>query len=64
MATITKSLEDAIASDPDVLGGKPRFSGTRVPVATFLDYIEGRFSLERFLRGLFERRAKSSARRP
>ena len=40
-----------IVSDPEILGGTPCFVGTRVPVATLLDYIEGGFSLERFLRG-------------
>lgn len=35
--------------DPDILGGVPVFVGTRVPVRTLLDYLEGGDSLETFL---------------
>jgi uncharacterized protein (DUF433 family) len=38
-----------IHSDPDILGGVPVFVGTRVPVKTLLDYLEGGESLEVFL---------------
>ena len=38
-----------IHSDPDILGGTPVFSGTRVPLRTFLDYLEGGDSLNDFL---------------
>ena len=37
-------------SDPDVLGGTPVFTGTRVPVRSLFDYLEGGESLEEFLR--------------
>lgn len=30
----------SISSDPEVMGGIPCFSGTRVPVQTLLDYLE------------------------
>ncbi len=30
-----------IHSDPEILGGTPVFVGTRVPVQTLLDYLEG-----------------------
>lgn len=35
--------------DPDILGGTPVFVGTRVPVRTLLDYLEGGDSLFDFL---------------
>jgi uncharacterized protein (DUF433 family) len=38
-----------IHSDPDLLGGTPVFRGTRVPVKTLLDYLEGGHPLAEFL---------------
>jgi uncharacterized protein (DUF433 family) len=38
-----------VHSDPDILGGTPVFTGTRVPVQALIDYIEGGHSLEEFL---------------
>lgn len=35
----------------DVLGGTPVFAGTRVPVQTLLDYLEGGESIDDFLAG-------------
>ena len=35
--------------DPDVLGGTPVFTGTRVPVKSLFDYIEAGESLDEFL---------------
>jgi len=37
--------------DPDVMGGTPVFCGTRVPVQTLLDYLEGGESIDQFLAG-------------
>ena len=37
-------------SDPEILGGTPVFQGTRVPVRSLFDYLEGGESLEEFLR--------------
>jgi len=37
--------------DPDILGGTPVFAGTRVPVQTLLDYLEGGDTLDEFLDG-------------
>lgn len=37
MATATP----LITSSPDVLGGTPVFTGTRVPVQTLIEYLEG-----------------------
>lgn len=36
-------------SDPEIHSGDPVFVGTRVPVRTLLDYIEGGDSLDVFL---------------
>jgi uncharacterized protein (DUF433 family) len=38
-----------ILRDRDILGGTPVFTGTRVPVQTMLDYLEGGQSLQEFL---------------
>lgn len=40
-----------VTSTPDVMGGTPVFAGTRVPVETLLDYLEGGESIEDFLEG-------------
>lgn len=40
-----------ITSSRDVMGGTPVFSGTRVPVQTFIDYLEGGHSIDDFLEG-------------
>jgi len=42
--------ESIICKSPDVLGGTAVFRGTRVPVATLVDYLEAGDSLEDFLR--------------
>ena len=41
--------EPLISVSPDRLGGTPVFAGTRVPVQTLLDYLEGGDSLDDFL---------------
>ena len=38
-----------IQTDPEILGGTPVFTGTRVPVRSLFDYIEGGESLSDFL---------------
>ena len=43
------NASDLITVDPDVLGGTPVFRGTRVPVRTLFDYLEGSYSLDEFL---------------
>jgi len=40
-----------ISVSPDVMGGTPVFEGTRVPVQTLIDYLEGGESIDDFLRG-------------
>lgn len=41
--------EPLITTDPDRVGGTPVFAGTRVPVQTLMDYLEGGDSLDDFL---------------
>ena len=46
-----RSMGQAIIRDPDIMHGTPVFRGTRVPVQTLFDYLEGGESLEDFLEG-------------
>lgn len=39
----------AVHSDPDILGGKPVFVGTRVPFQALLDYVAAGHTLDTFL---------------
>ncbi len=43
--------ESVISRNPDVMGGTPVFTGTRVPVQTLLDYLEAGESIDDFLEG-------------
>jgi len=45
---MTKPL---ITCSPDVMGATPVFGGTRVPVQTLLDYLEGGETINDFLTG-------------
>jgi uncharacterized protein (DUF433 family) len=36
--------------DPDILGGTPVFAGTRLPIRSLFDYLEGGDTLDEFLR--------------
>ena len=40
-----------ITKNPDIVGGTPVFLGTRVPIQTLFDYLEGGETLEDFLMG-------------
>lgn len=42
-------LKAIVHSDPEVHSGDPVFVGTRVPVRTLIDYIEGGDNLDVFL---------------
>ena len=42
---------EAITKDSEVMHGVPVFRGTRVPVQTLFDYLEGGETLESFLQG-------------
>ena len=41
---------EIVHSDPEILGGTPVFTGTRVPVRSLVDYLEAGDTLEEFLR--------------
>ncbi len=41
--------EDLIDRNPDILGGTPVFSGTRVPVRILMENLEAGDSLDEFL---------------
>ena len=40
-----------ISVSPDVMGGTPVFKGTRVPIQTLIDYLEGGENIDDFLKG-------------
>jgi uncharacterized protein (DUF433 family) len=42
-------LSDIVHSDPEILGGTPVFVGTRVPIQSLFDYLEGGETLDDFL---------------
>lgn len=48
MAIAKQSL---ITSTPGILGGTPVFRGTRVPVQTLIEYLEGGQTIDEFLDG-------------
>lgn len=48
MATEKQPL---ITSTPDILGGTPVFRGTRVPMQTLIEYLEGGQTIDEFLDG-------------
>lgn len=39
----------SISIDPETMGGTPVFVGTRVPIQTLFDYLEGGDSVDEFL---------------
>ena len=43
-------LRGIVHSDPEILAGTPVFVGTRVPVQSLFDYLEGGETLDEFLR--------------
>ena len=42
-------MNGPIQSDPEIMGGRPCFAGTRVPVRTLFDYLAGGDSLDEML---------------
>ena len=44
-------MTQAITRDPETMHDVPVFRGTRVPVQTLFDYLEGGDTLENFLQG-------------
>jgi len=47
----TENLKGIVHSDPEIMGGTPVFVGTRVPLQSLIDYLEGGESIEDFLDG-------------
>jgi uncharacterized protein (DUF433 family) len=43
-------LEQIVHRDPEILSGTPVFRGTRVPIRSLFDYLEGGDTLDEFLR--------------
>lgn len=43
------SNEPIVHTDPEILGGKPVFVGTRVPVKSLFDHLEAGDSIDEFL---------------
>jgi len=46
-----EGVTNAIVKDPETMHGVPVFRGTRVPVQTLFEYLEGGETLEDFLEG-------------
>jgi uncharacterized protein (DUF433 family) len=44
-------MKEAVTRDPEIMHGTPVFRGTRVPIQTLFDYLEGGDSLDDFLEG-------------
>lgn len=42
-------MQKVVSSDADILGGKPVFAGTRVPIRNFIDYLEYGKTINDFL---------------
>ncbi len=42
-------METVISVDKDVQGGTPCFTGTRVPVSSLFDHLEGGYTIDYFL---------------
>ena len=45
------TTEQVITQDPDIHGGLPVFTGTRVPVQSLIDHLKAGDSLDYFLEG-------------
>src|SRR5437868_12701782 len=48
---ILNSVSSVVSQDPEILGGEPVFTGTRVPVKSLFDHLEAGDSIEEFLKG-------------
>lgn len=46
-----EGLKGIVSSDPEIMGGTPVFTDTRVPLQNLIDYLEGGQSIEDFLDG-------------
>jgi len=43
--------DEIITTDPEIMGGTPVFSGTRVPVESLIQHLKAGETLEEFLEG-------------
>jgi uncharacterized protein (DUF433 family) len=48
---MTTAKQPLITSTPNILRGTPLFRGTRVPVETLIEYLEGGQTIDEFLEG-------------
>lgn len=49
-ADYNRGMSDAIVNvDPEILGGTPCFTGTRVPIASLFEHLESGYSLDAYL---------------
>jgi uncharacterized protein (DUF433 family) len=48
---ILASVSSVVSQDPQILGGEPVFTGTRVPLKSLFDHLEAGDSIEQFLEG-------------
>lgn len=46
-----RAMSSVVKIDPEIMSGAPCFAGTRVPIQTLIDYLEGGESIEDFLDG-------------
>ena len=49
MGDSMSQVSSVVAINPEILGGTPCFAGTRVPVKTLFEYIEGGDTIDTFL---------------
>ncbi len=42
-------MSSVVKIDPEIMSGAPCFAGTRVPIQTLIDYLEGGDSIDEFL---------------
>ena len=42
-------MENVVTINPKILGGTPCFAGTRVPVKSLFDHLEGGYNVDYFL---------------
>ena len=47
--TLHEAAHGRVVSDPGILGGKPVFRGTRLPIGTMFDYLADGLTLDYFL---------------
>lgn len=50
LPTAPFAAHPVVSRDPQIMGGRPVFPGTRVPVAVLLEYLELGHSIDEFLR--------------